>query len=85
MTLSEQFKMDIDDIADMYVKVSGDLLILKDKLQGKRVIEWDQLEDYALEKPLDSEEYQVLLKVKGMAEVEKRKEFLMMTEQEVDE
>jgi len=51
-------------------------------LQGKHVVEWNYLEDLALTKPDDSPEFQVLLRTKGKAEIEKRKAFLLATEEE---
>lgn len=51
-------------------------------LKGENVSLWNYLEDSALEKQEDSEEYQFLLQMKGKDEVEKRKKFLISVGEE---
>jgi len=65
------------DMAELFMKVSGDLNALKNHLQGLRVSEWSYLEDQALAMPESSQEYRCLLTTKGREEVEKRKRFLL--------
>lgn len=49
---------------------------MKDYLEGRPVLEWNMLEDLALEKPEESPEFQVLLSTKGWEEILVRREFL---------
>jgi len=44
---------------------------------------WSFLEDLALEKPQQSEEYQVLLRTKGSSEIQARKKFLLIEDEEI--
>lgn len=47
-------------------------------LEGKRVTEWSAIEDLALAKEdITSNDYQILVKTKGVSEIEKRKRFLL--------
>ncbi|MBK8156740.1 MAG: hypothetical protein IPK55_12450 [Streptococcus sp.] len=69
-------------MGELYVKASGDLLIMEKFLKGENVSLWNYLEDSALEKQEDSEEYQFLLQMKGKDEVEKRKKFLISVGEE---
>ncbi len=47
--LSEEFGgKTIFEITDIFMRVSGDLQAVRDYLQGKRVVEWQYLEDLAL-------------------------------------
>lgn len=53
---------------------------MRDALENKpSVIEWNYLEDLALEKPEDSPEFQVLLQTKGWEEIKLRRDFLQAT------
>ena len=50
---------------------------MKNFLEGKRVTEWSQIEDLALMKEdMDKNEFNILVKTKGIKEIEKRKAFL---------
>lgn len=61
------------------MRVSGDLQAVREYLQGKRVVEWQYLEDIALSQPETSTEYRCLVTTKGKDEIEKRKRFLLNT------
>lgn len=67
----------IYDIADMFMKVSGDIQALRELLAGNQVTTWDYLEDIALSNSENSQEYRLLLNKKGRDEIEKRKYFLL--------
>ena len=67
------------DIADIFVKVSGDLDNLARHFEGHTVPMWTYLEDLALTRPQDSMEYHCLVESKGKEEIEKRKNFLLKT------
>lgn len=71
-----KYHKSIEDVADIFVKVSGDLEAMKNYLEGKRVIEWSVIEDLALSKDQSSNDYSILVKTKGIKELEKRKAFL---------
>jgi hypothetical protein len=47
----------MEEIADLFVRVSGRLNKMRDALEGRPVIEWEYLEDLALTKPDDSAEF----------------------------
>jgi hypothetical protein len=52
-------------IGEIFLKVSGDLVALREYFEGKKVIEWSYMEDLTLKKPANSTEFQCLLKLKG--------------------
>lgn len=57
--------------------MSGDLKKMRDYLNNKPgVILWNFLEDLALQKPDDSQEFAVLLQEKGWSEICARRNFL---------
>ena len=58
-------------MSELYVKASGDLKNLEKHLKGQQALLWNFLEDNALEKPEDSPEFQCLLDLKGMEEIQK--------------
>lgn len=64
--LEKEFGKTKEEIADIFVKVSGRLNKMRDYLEGKPVIEWNYLEDLALTKNEESPEFQVLLNTKGL-------------------
>lgn len=70
-----------EEIADIFVKVNGDFSSIIRYFEGEDVMVWNYLEDLALTKPEDSMEYKCLLDSKGKEEIEKRKMFLLRTEQ----
>ncbi len=55
--LEKDFGKGNDEIADIFVRVSGRLDKMKDYLEGRPVLEWNMLEDMALEKPEESPEF----------------------------
>lgn len=76
-TIMDDFKLSEQVVADLYCRLSGDLTNIRKHCMGKPVPFWTYLEDLALEKPEESEEYQVLLRTKGQKEIDARKAFLM--------
>lgn len=64
-SLEKEFGKTKEQIADLFVKVSGRLNKMREYLEGKPVVEWNYLEDLALTKPEDSPEFLVLLNTKG--------------------
>lgn len=74
--MATKYNKAIDDIAEVFVKVSGDLEAMKYYLEGKRVTEWSMIEDLALVKDENSSDFSILLKTKGLKEIEKRQAFL---------
>lgn len=76
--LEVKFKKTHDEIAELYVSVSGDLKKMRDLLSKKPgVVTWNYLEDLALQKPDDSQEFAVLLQEKGWHEICVRRNFLL--------
>ena len=69
----------------MFVQVSGQMDVLVKLLKGENVVRWKYLEDLALAKPETSEEFQLLLRDKGVREIELRKSFLLHTSEEVED
>lgn len=67
----KEFGKSKEEIADLFVKVSGNVKKMRDFLDGNKtkVVTWNMLEDLALAKPDDSPEFQVLLQTKGMVEI----------------
>ena len=51
-------------------------LLPKALLRDNNIITWSVLEDYALMKPEESAEFQVLLQTKGPKEIDTRRQFL---------
>jgi hypothetical protein len=76
--MSKKYHKSIDDIAEVFVRVSGDLESMKNFIEGKRVCEWSVIEDLALAKENEgnSHDFNILVKTKGLKEIEKRKAFL---------
>ena len=70
--MAHKYNKTIDDIAEIFVKVSGDLEAMKYYLEGKRVCEWSMIEDMALSKDESSSDFNILVKTKGLKEIEKR-------------
>lgn len=56
-SLETEFGKGMEEIADLFVRVSGRLNKMRDYLEGRPVIEWEYLEDLALTKPDDSPEF----------------------------
>jgi hypothetical protein len=46
--MAKKYHKQIDDLAEIFVKVSGDLEAMRNYLEGKRVCEWSVIEDLAL-------------------------------------
>lgn len=80
--IEEKYRKPAEEIADVFVKVSGDFTSLERYFQGENVVLWTYLEDLALTKPEDSMEYKCLMESKGRHEIEKRKNFLLKSQQE---
>ena len=78
--LAEKFKKPEDELTEAYVSVSGDIEELTRLLEGKRVIQWNYLEDLALGKDRNSEEFKALLEEKGKEEINKRVAFLIQAQ-----
>lgn len=84
----KHFNKSMEDVVDAFLRVrrgiiiifkqcSGDLEATRNFLEGRRVTEWSAIEDLALAKQdLTSNDYFVLVKTKGVSEIEKRKIFL---------
>lgn len=83
--IESKYKKSADEIADIYVKVSGDIDNLERFFQGEHVVVWSYLEDLALTKSEDSMEYKCLIESKGRIEIEKRRKFLLRSEQDNDD
>eukprot|EP01022_Parablepharisma_sp_SALTPOND_P004593 TRINITY_DN1205_c0_g1_i2.p5 TRINITY_DN1205_c0_g1~~TRINITY_DN1205_c0_g1_i2.p5 ORF type:complete len:254 (+),score=44.73 TRINITY_DN1205_c0_g1_i2:2701-3462(+) len=77
--LRRKYGKSVEEIKELYSRVSEDLETLKLLLEGKKVQIWTDLEDLALQASAESAEYKSLVKVKGEAEVKKRKKFLGLT------
>ena len=65
------------EMAELFMKVSGDVGALKEHMAGKRVTEWTYLDDMALAMPENSNEHRALMLSKGRQEIEKRQRFLL--------
>ena len=74
--LQGTYKLKVDELSEMYTKVSGDFKELEKLLEGKDVEVWDELEDLALQSSPHSKEYAYLLREKGHLQVNKRNHFL---------
>ena len=75
--LKKKYNKTTEYISELFVRVCGDLNLVEQVLQGKNVPQWTYLEDLALTKPIDTQEYQWLLKSKGQKEIHKRRKFLL--------
>ena len=65
------------DLAEIFMRVSGDVNAVREHLNGRRVVEWSYLEDMALAMPETSTEHRCLMTTKGRDEIEKRRRFLL--------
>jgi hypothetical protein len=65
-------------LIQMLQNVSGSLVELKRALSGKETKMWSDLEDIALRQPITDKVYKCLVKKKGLAAVNKRKEYLQI-------
>ena len=63
------------EIADIFVKVSGDVNSVRRYFEGENVVIWTYLEDLALTRPEGSLEYKCLEDSKGKEEMKKEKHF----------
>ena len=77
-----KYKLSVEAVSELFMRMSGDLERIRDHLQGRPVVEWTYLEDLALSKPDNSLEFRCLEKTKGREEIEKRKAFLIQNEEE---
>jgi len=77
--IEKKYKKSPSEIADVFVKVSGDIGNLQRFFEGEIVPMWTYLEDLALTRPEGSMEYKCLVDSKGKEEIEKRKNFLLKT------
>jgi hypothetical protein len=59
-------------------KVSGNIFELEKYLKGKSPVMWNALEDMALKQPPSNEMHKFLIKNKGRAAVNKRKQYLQI-------
>jgi len=75
--LAKEHDRPLLEIAEMFMKVSGDFEALKMALGGKAVVEWTTMDDHSLTQPEHSIEYKQLLAAKGIDEVERRKKFFL--------
>lgn len=75
--LKKKYGKTTEFISELFVRVCGDLGLVEKALLGKEVPQWTYLEDLALTKPMDTQEYQWLLKSKGPKEILKRRKFLL--------
>ncbi len=80
--IEEKYDKSAHEIAEVFVKLSGDLESMCKYFEGEQVVEWTYLEDLALTKPPDSLEFKCLLETKGKKEIDKRKEFLVLSSQQ---
>lgn len=56
-TIMEDYKITKEDMANLYCQTNGDMTEIRKLLSGKKVVTWNYLEDLALTKPEDSEEF----------------------------
>ena len=75
--MKQKYNKSVEEISEVFVKVSGDLEAVRNYLEGKRVTEWSSVEDLALTKDTSSNDYNILIKTKGLKEIEKRRLFLL--------
>lgn len=76
--ISQQQNTDINEIAEWFVAVNGDVDRIEDYIKD-RSIGWSEIEDLALAKPEDSPEFKILLAEKGWASITARRKFLQAT------
>ena len=63
--MKKKYNKSTEFISELFVRVCGDLKLVEKALQGQEVPQWTYLEDLALTKAIDTQEYQWLLKQKG--------------------
>jgi len=76
--ISQQQNTDINEVAEWFVAVNGDVDRIEDYIKD-RSIGWSEIEDLALAKPEDSPEFKILLAEKGWASITARRKFLQAT------
>jgi hypothetical protein len=73
--ISQEFGVELDDCLEIFESVSCSKKHLKMHLAKQSYTSWNSLDDMGL-KYESSLEYELLVKVKGIEEVERRKKFL---------
>ena len=74
--LAKAYKRSLPAIHEEFQQVNGNIKELENKLKGEKVVEWNPLEDYALNHPEDKKMYEHLIKMKGEEQIEKRRNYL---------
>lgn len=74
--IAQQYGVSDEEVNKLYFTVSCSKGKLIECLQGKSFTKWNELEDLALRRGTESEEYGFLLKVKGAEEIVRRRKFL---------
>lgn len=78
-TTAKQYGRDIDDVLKLFEEVNCSKAALKKALEGSEYVKWTELEDMALHNEKD-DQIEYLLRTKGQEEVEKRRNFLGLTQ-----
>lgn len=78
--IEKKYNKTPSEIADIFVKVSGDVNSVRRYFEGDNVALWTYLEDLALTRPEGSLEYKCLEESKGKEEMKKRKAFLLRSQ-----
>ena len=73
--LSRKYDRPFDELCKLLQEVSGSTRELENLLQGKKVVQWNELEDIALRQPTDAAMYERLIKLKGEDNIKKRSEY----------
>ena len=76
-SLAKQYSIEFDEVQALYIQAQCNKDKLKEILTGRNYTTWTELDDLCLKKgDSRSREYRVLLKDKGVEQIEKRKKYL---------
>ena len=74
--LGQKYGVDDMEINQMFVEVSCCKAKLIEILEKKTFTKWNELEDLALRRGTETDEYKYLLRSKGAEEIQRRRRFL---------
>ncbi len=76
LELQQKYNKSIEEVSDLYTRVSGDMAILKSYMEGGKAVLWTESDDSIIKGPQTSEGYMKLKAERGESEIAKRKAFL---------
>lgn len=76
LDIAKKYSVEDEEINKLFLEVSCSKAKLIEVLERKSFSKWNELEDLALSRGTESEEYKFLLRHKGYEEINRRRRFL---------